>query len=450
MSDRTEVTYVTHAGAAHAPVAGARILVVEGPDAPREVAVPPRGVTVGIAGECELRLSDRRVSRNHLHVMAEPNGFRVRDLGSTNGTFLDGVRIDDAVVPHGTTLHVGKTVLRLLGAERYLVVPPSERTAFGGLLGSSLAMREVFGVLERVCASDASVLIEGETGTGKEVVARALHDQSPRKSGPFVAFDCGAIAPNLVESEFFGHVRGAFTGAVETRAGAFERAHGGTLFLDELGELAPDLQPKLLRVLETREVRKVGGSDVRRVDVRVVAGTHRDLEEMVEAGTFRADLYYRLAVVRVALPPLRARLEDLPMLIAKFLREGGLAEPGPIAGPNLELLTGHAWPGNVRELRNVLQRAIACAGGTAVRFADLPIHLGRPRTSRREAPPAGPVVDLDVPFSEAKDRVVDAFERAYLDALLQATEGNVAEAARRSGLNRRHLYDLLKKHGLRA
>jgi DNA-binding NtrC family response regulator len=203
-------------------------------------------------------------------------------------------------------------------------------------------------------------------------------------------------------------------------------------------------------VLETREVRKVGGSDVRRVDVRVVAGTHRDLEEMVEAGTFRADLYYRLAVVRVALPPLRARLEDLPMLIAKFLREGGLAEPGPIAGPNLELLTGHAWPGNVRELRNVLQRAIACAGGTAVRFADLPIHLGRPRTSRREAPPAGPVVDLDVPFSEAKDRVVDAFERAYLDALLQATEGNVAEAARRSGLNRRHLYDLLKKHGLRA
>ncbi|MSP59772.1 MAG: sigma 54-dependent Fis family transcriptional regulator [Myxococcales bacterium] len=449
----TDATFVTHPGAARRalPGLGSRIAVVDGPDVPREVAIPEGGVTVGSGPECGLRLSDKRVSRNHVHIAADGDGFRVRDLGSTNGSFLDGARLDDALLPAGTTLLVGKSALRLLGAERYQVVPASTRERFGDLLGKSLPMREVFGVLERVVDAEASVLIEGETGTGKEVVARALHAEGRRASSPFVALDCGAIAPNLVESEFFGHVRGAFTGAVDTRPGAFERAHGGTLFLDELGELPPELQPKLLRVLETREVRKVGAAESRRVDVRVVAGTNRDLQEMVDEGTFRADLYYRLAVVHVLLPPLRARIEDLPVLIEKFLRDGAAASPGAIDGPNLELLAGHAWPGNVRELRNVLQRALACAGAPGMRFCDLPIHIGgRPRAGRREAPAEAAKVDLDVPFSDAKERLVDGFERAYLTALLGATEGNVAEASRRSGLNRRHLYDLLKKHGLRA
>jgi two-component system, NtrC family, response regulator HydG len=446
MSDGT--TIVTHAQARQArhAAAGLRVLVVDGPDAPREVKLSPRGITVGIAPRCELRLSDRRVSREHLHVMPEGEGFRVRDLGSTNGTFLDGARIDDARVPPGTILRVGKSALRLLGGERYMVVSASKRTAFGALLGRCLPMREVFGVLEQVVDSEASVLVEGETGTGKDVVARALHTEGRRASGPFVALDCGAIAPNLVESEFFGHVRGAFTGAVDARPGAFERAHGGTLFLDELGEMPLDLQAKLLRVLETREVRRVGGNGSRPVDVRLVAGTNRDLAAMVESGSFRDDLYYRVAVVQIVLPPLRVRIEDLPILIEKFLREAGAKEPGPITGPNLDLMAAHSWPGNVRELRNVLQRALACAGTTAVRFDRLPIHLGA-RVARTQAMP--PSVDLDVPFGEAKEQIVDAFEHEYLSKLLAATDGNIAEASRRAALNRRHLYDLLKKHGLR-
>ncbi len=448
----SDLTYVTNAGSGRAVVSGSRLLLIEGPDAPLELNLPAAGITVGIATDCKLRLTDKRVSRNHLHIMPDQNGFRVRDLGSTNGTFLNGTRIDDAVVPAGATIQVGKSAIKLVGGERYAVVPPSAQNHFGGLLGISLAMREVFGVLERVVGSAASILVEGETGTGKEVVAHAIHSQSPRAKAPFVALDCGAIAPNLVESEFFGHVRGAFTGAIDTRPGAFERAHGGTLFLDEIGELPLDLQPKLLRVLETREVRKVGGGEVKSVDVRVVAGTNRDLQEMVEEGAFRADLFYRLAVVHVVLPPLRSRTEDLPALIEKFLRELGAKDPGAVNGPNFDLLATHAWPGNVRELRNVLQRAVACTGSSDFKFSDLPIHLGgRPRAARNDkSAVSAQIIDLNVPFSDAKERVIDSFEQAYLSQLLVAAEGNVAEASRRSGLNRRHLYDLLKKHGLRA
>jgi DNA-binding NtrC family response regulator len=442
-----DVTFITNAGRrSSAPLVGARVVVAEGPDAPLEAAVPPKGLTVGQGQGCGLKLTDERVSREHLHVLVTSDGFHVRDLGSRNGTWLSGARVDDAVAPPGSALKLGHTVLKLVGAQEYQRVPASAKTAFGELYGKSVAMREVFGVLERISGSHAAVLVEGPSGTGKELVARSLHALGPRPRGPLVALDCGAIPATLAESELFGHERGAFTGAVDARKGAFERAHGGTLFLDEIGELPLELQPKLLRALEAREVRRVGADEPKKVDVRVVAATHRDLEEMVAEKTFRADLYYRLAVVRVVLPALRERLEDLPMLVAHLLSKLGLEQPGPIAGRNLELLSGHAWDGNVRELRNVLERAVACAGSATPKFDDLPIHLGR--AAKRSA--AGGAWTLDTPFLEAKERVVDGFERAYLEALLQAHQGNVAEAARASQLNRRHLYDLLKKHGLKA
>ncbi|MEO6952694.1 MAG: sigma-54 dependent transcriptional regulator, partial [Polyangia bacterium] len=297
-----------------------------------------------------------------------------------------------------------------------------------------------------VVDSNASVLVEGETGTGKELVARALHSESNRAKQPFVVLDCGAIPAALIESELFGHVRGAFTGATEQREGAFERADGGVLLLDELGELAIDLQPKLLRVLETQEVRKVGGTTSRKVDVRVVAATNRQLDEAVDAGTFREDLYYRVAVVHVALPPLRERPDDLPTIIAGVLRELGVPDAGPVDGPNLQQLAAHDWPGNVRELRNVLQRGLAQAGSAKTRFRELSLHV---RARKARAAASTSYIDLGVPFLEAKEALVSRFEANYLGQLLEASEGNVTEAARRSGLNRRHLHDLLKKYELK-
>ncbi len=448
MSDpSTPITFITNAGrGATRPVVGARLAVVEGADAPKEALVPPKGITVGQSDRCGLKLTDERVSREHLHVMVNAEGFHVRDLGSRNGTYLQRTRVDDVVAPAGTTLKLGGTTIRLLGPAEYQLVPPSKRDSFGELLGKSLAMRDVFGILERVVSSQAAVLVEGESGTGKELVARSLHALGSRPNGPLVALDCGAIAPTLAESELFGHERGAFTGAVDARRGAFERAHGGTLFLDEIGELPLELQPKLLRAIENREVRRVGGDEVRRVDVRIVAATNRDLQQMVDDDEFRSDLYFRLAVVRVLVPALRERLEDLPLLAGHLLRHLGVDKPGPIEGRNLDLLATHPWPGNVRELRNVLERAVACAGSKTVGFAELPLHLGRPGG---QIAPRGPGFTTDMPFVAAKARVLDAFEREYLSALLQANGGNVAEASRRSQLNRRHLYDLIKKHGLK-
>ena len=448
MTDSPDVTFVTRASRARTTPEEARVQLIEGPDAPNEVKLGPAGITIGTGAECTLKLKDKRVSRTHVHISLEEDGFRVRDLGSTNGTFLDGAQLDDARVPNGSVITLGKSVLRLLPVEHPPAIAASERTAFGEMVGRSPAIRNVFGLLERMAASTASVLIGGETGTGKELVARAVHEEGPRRSGPFVAVDCGAIAASLVESELFGHVRGAFTGATETRAGAFERAHGGVLFLDEIGELPLDLQPKLLRALESREVRKVGGSSMQAVDVRIVAGTHRNLAEMVDERTFRADLYYRLAVVQVELPPLRARPEDLPLLVEKLLRESGATDFGPIEGPNLEELATHDWPGNVRELRNTLQRALACAGTRTPRFSELSLHVAKGGTSAATLNAARMQVNLDVPFFRAKEQLTDTFEAAYLSQLLVACERNIAAASRRSGIARRHLYDLLKKHGL--
>jgi DNA-binding NtrC family response regulator len=370
-------------------------------------------------------------------------GFEVTDLESRNGTHLDGVALTRALVPVGAVLRLGRSLLQLMPAEEVVEIPPSESTRFGELIGGSVAMRQVFALLGRAAASEASVLFLGESGTGKELAARAVHDQSPRARGPFVVFDCGAASDTLIASDLFGHVKGAFTGADRDRRGAFASADGGTLFLDEIGDLPLELQPKLLRLLEAGEVTPVGSNRRDRHDVRVVAATHRDLWAEVGQGTFRGDLYYRLAVVEVHLPPLRQRKEDIPELVRLFLQRAG-ADAGGVTGPNLERLLDYHFPGNVRELRNVITRAVALRPPGAG-FDQMPVML-------RPAAPVGtdaPAVRADRPFHEAKAEVVQRFERAYLTDLLARAEGNLSAAARLAGVERKHLYKLLDKAGLR-
>jgi DNA-binding NtrC family response regulator len=404
------------------------------------LALGARPIVVGAHASCDLVLTDPQVSRRHAELAVVPEGIRIKDLGSTNGTWWQGTKVGEVVVPSGATVQFGATPVRISAAEA-ISLPPSEHDEFGAMAGKSVGMRELFAVLEMAAPTDATVLIEGESGTGKELAARAIHEASLRAKGPFVVVDCSAITENLFDSHLFGHVRGAFTGADRDRKGAFVEASGGTLFLDELGELPIAAQAKLLRVLEAQTVQPVGADRPVQVDTRVVAATHRDLSRMVAAKQFRFDLFYRLAVVHVALPPLRERLEDLPHLIATFYRRRGV-EPGPIEGDNLERMRRHAWPGNVRELRNVLERAWALSGPGAT-FRELRLWL-----DPNAQPPLSEVVDTALPFKEAKERWNDHFERRYIAMVFGRYASNVTRAAEHAGLSRRHFRELLYKHGV--
>jgi transcriptional regulator with GAF, ATPase, and Fis domain len=403
-------------------------------------------VRVGKAPDNDLVVLDDTVSRHHCEILRVPEGVRVRDLGSTNGTFVEHARITDAVTPVGSVVRVGNTVevavrpnLALLEVEPY---PESE---FEGVIGQSLAMRRIFRVLEGVAGTDATVLLQGETGTGKEVLARAVAQRSGRQE-PFVVVDCGAVTPTLLQSELFGHERGAFTGAVGQRKGAFESANGGTMFLDEIGELPLDVQPMLLRVLEAREFRRVGGNQTQRVDVRVIAATSRDLEREVSSGKFREDLYFRLAVVPVRIPPLRARREDIPALVRHILsRTRGAGELAP-SERTMEWLMQHDWPGNVRELRNLLERAAYMSAAAGSRELLLPT-----------LPPGGSDAagdffrfTLDESYRDARARIEEEFERRYVAWLLARHGGNLSAAARAVQMDRKHLHVLARKHGLRG
>jgi DNA-binding NtrC family response regulator len=419
----------------------ARLRVLFGPDAGLEVDLPPIGVVVGAGNAADVILADAAVSARHCAVRPSAQGFEVSDLGSRNGTLYDGAAISKATVPVGATLRLGGTLVQLVPAEEVVDIPPSERTSFGGLVGSSVAMRRIYALLERASATNASVLLIGESGTGKEVCARAVHDHSPRKDGPFVVFDCGAASENLIESDLFGHVRGAFTGADRDRPGAFAQAHGGTLFLDEIGDLPLRLQPKLLRLLEAGEATPLGGKKSVRYDVRIVAATHHDLRQEVAKGAFRGDVYWRLAVVEIHLPPLRERSEDVPDLVRLFLEREGHG-PQEIASRNLERMLAYAWPGNVRELRNVVGRAAALSPKGTL-FASMPVILGAAVTSE----PAS-VARADRPFHVAKGELIDRFERDYLGDLMARYGDNMSNAARVAGIERKHLYRLLAKHGL--
>jgi DNA-binding NtrC family response regulator len=418
-----------------------QLVVVDGPDRGRACRLGEADVTVGVDRDVDLVLSDDRVSARHVAVCADGARFVVRDLGSTNGTWYEGSRVTELAITAGSTLLVGRSAVRIEPEAQPLDVPPSQARRFGELVGESLAMREVFAVLERVAATETTVLVEGETGTGKELVARAVHDASPRRRGPFVAVDCGALPENLLDSELFGHVRGAFTGAAQPRAGMLVRADGGTLFLDELGRVPATVQARLLRVLEERVVRPLGGDGERAIDVRVIAATRDDLDSEVAAGRFRADLMYRLAVVRVVLPPLRTRREDLPLLVRELLRRRGLADE-VASGPGLDRLFAHAWPGNVRELRNVIDRAIALAPG-ARSFAELPIRI-----DNSAAAPEALSVRSDLPYADAKAAVLHELERRYIADVLAREGGNLSAASRASGIDRKHLRTLARKHGL--
>lgn len=416
---------------------GYRLQVLSGELRGREIEVLTDKVVLGKSRQCDVVLPDESVSRQHVEIRREGDTYRVTDRGSTNGTFIGNARVTDGFLKPGDVLGVGKVQLRFLPRDVRAEILPSDKEGFGEVLGRSLAMRKIFGVLERVSPTDVTILLEGETGTGKDLVARAIHQGSQRAEGPFVVVDCGAVAPELIETELFGREEGG-----ETRAGAFELADHGTVFLDEIGELPKDLQPKLLRVLENHRMRRVGGTEELTVDIRVVAATDRGLREQVENGEFREDLYFRLAVVNPVLPPLRERREDIPVLIEHFSRRlppGMWKPPGPEA---MARLVGYEWPGNVRELRNVVERSAYLSPDGVI---DL-ITAGR-----RPSGPGGPVeFDPTLTFREQKERAIELFEEAYLQWLLQRAEGNISRAAREADMDRKYLHKLLRRYGIDA
>ena len=422
-----------------------KLVVLGGPSEGLERALTS-SLSVGADPSCDLCLRDRGVSRTHAEFRWQEGRAWVRDLGSRNGTTLNGVRVTEAELQLGSVVQLGETPLALYPRWHVREVDPSSATHFGQLFGTSLPMREVFAILERVAATNATVLVEGESGTGKELVARSLHEASARAKRPYVVFDCTTVTKELAESELFGHTKGAFSGAVSERDGAFRQADGGTIFLDELGELPLDLQPKLLRVLESGEVRRLGDTQYRKVDVRIVAATHRDLHAEARRGRFRSDLLYRLSVVRVHLPPLRARPEDIAVIVERLLA-GQLAPTSRIEGRNLERLMCYSWPGNVRELRNVLTRALALAPRTSgqARFEDLVLNLASDVASPTTLGYCFPGVDAHLPYKEAKRRLMAQFDDEYVEALMRRNAGNVTQAAKAADLSRKHVYALLRR-----
>lgn len=385
----------------------------------------------------DLCIKDPSVSRFHFALEMHSDGILLIDQGSTNGTFINHVKADRCWLSDGHTIRFGAKELSFhLEKERYRI-PLHQEEHFGSLVGRSTAMRRVFALLARAAPSEATVLLQGETGTGKEACAETIHNLSDRRDAPFLVVDAGAIPSNLLESELFGHEKGSFTGAHRTHIGAFEAANGGTVFLDEIGELPPDLQPKLLRVLERKTIRRVGDTAQRPVDVRIVAATHRNLREAVNQGHFRADLYYRLAVVPITLPPLRERPDDIPLLVEHLLEgmpigpedKTRMLHPGRLAE-----LQGGGWPGNVRELRNHLERCLVMGDA---------MPLPRSPSADRQG------VDARLTYQEARRRALDAFEAEYLGALLELCGDNVSKASRQAEINRPYLYRLLRRHGIR-
>jgi DNA-binding NtrC family response regulator len=422
-----------------------RVRVEEGPDA-GALAAPEDGgaLTVGTSPDSTLALTDPTVSRYHLELRHGREGVVAEDLGSRNGTFVGGVRIERALLPPGTRLRIGATTLAVEDAGEVAAPPEDAPQPLPDLVGESEAMAEVVRLVRKLARVGSSVLIEGETGAGKEVVARAIHDAGPRRDRPFVVVDCGSMPATLIASQLFGHERGAFTGATEERVGAFERAGGGTVLLDEIGELPVDVQPALLGVLERRRFVRVGGAREVDVDVRVLAATNRDLRAEVNAGSFRADLYYRLAVTRLLIPPLRERPEDIEPLVRHFAeRLTGIPDENPLAG-SMDALVRHRWSGNVRELRNVVESSIV---------------MGELRIEQSGGGGGGGIehehggdeheYDRGVPYREARARALWRFEEEYLGRLIERCGGNASEAARQAQMDRPYLLTLLRRHNLR-
>lgn len=439
MSAHDDSSTVTAAPPEDSPSAAYTFSVIEGPDAGAALSIDasrPQRVLVGTSAACDLRLSDRQVSRRHAALEMVGRRIRLTDLDSMNGTFVDGVAVLAAFLRGGEIVRLGGTALRVDPVTPAPAPPLPAIQRFGRTIGASDAMRRLYPLCERLAASSVTVVIEGETGTGKEVLAESIHEEGPRGGGPFVVFDCTEVAPSLVESALFGHERGSFTGAVGTHRGVFEQAHGGTLLIDEIGDLDLPLQAKLLRVLQRGEVRRVGGDRPIPVDVRVLAATRRDLDREVQAGRFRDDLFFRLAVARIELPPLRERAGDVPLLARQFWEALG----GPPSGIPFEVMRrweDSPWPGNVRELHNAVARQIAL-GALADHDA-----VRAPLESQRPPPAAGPdfldrTLALDLPLAVTRQRVVDELERRYVERMLEKHGGSVTKAAQASGIASRY------------
>ncbi|MCE9574479.1 MAG: sigma 54-interacting transcriptional regulator [Deltaproteobacteria bacterium] len=432
-----------------------KLVVIKGPQRGTEFVIDGDVFQVGKAPENDLVISDETVSRVHFAIVRDAKGYLVRDMKSTNGTFLDGAEIKEAYIRAGSVIGAGASELKFTPFEERIEILPSEKEKLGDMVGRSAPMREIFGLIERIAPTDATVLIEGETGTGKDMIARTIHELSRRKDAPFIVVDCGAVAGTLIESELFGHEKGSFTGAVAARQGAFELASGGTVFLDELGELSLDLQPKLLRVLEQRELRRVGGSKTLKVDLRVVAATRKDLRSEVEKGKFREDLYFRLNVVPITAPPLRDRREDIPIFVEHFLsRLTPEGQQVPVLSDSAKnALYGHDWPGNVRELRNVIERALALGsdpGALVAPLGDLGLHRGHAPAAAAGPREPGMEFEAGLSFRDSKEKWNEVFERRYLAWLLKRADGNISKAARDADMDRKYLHKLLRKYEIDA
>ncbi|QQR41813.1 sigma 54-interacting transcriptional regulator [Myxococcus xanthus] len=419
-----------------------RFTVLEGPQPGQSKDSNADTFSIGSHGLNDFVIEEPTVSRFHCEVKVDHDGARLRDLDSRNGTVLDGVHVRDAYLRGGSILRLGRVSVRFDFSPETNRLLISDRTTFGELVGASPVTRASFALMERAAASDATVLLEGETGTGKSRAAFAIHQASARASGPFLTVDCGAIPGNLLESELFGHEKGSFTGAIQRRVGAFEEADGGTIFLDEIGELPAELQPKLLRVLENKEIRRLGANGYQPVNVRVIAATHRDLRAEVNAARFRSDLFFRLAVVRIIIPALRERPEDIPLIAERILTAfgAGSEQLAALSTPEFIAQLQHAaWPGNVRELRNHLERCLV--------FQD-----AMPPDAEEVSAQAvlRSLVDPKQPYAEARRRALEVFEREYLDALLKLHGGKVSQAATAADMDRVYLYRLLRRHRLRT
>ena len=432
-------------------------------------------ITVGSLDDNNLVIKDDTVSRYHAQIIQTEDAYIIRDLDSTNGTWINQVRIKEAYLAPGCLLRFGESEFIFQPMDEEVAVIPSNEEKFGDIIGGNVKMREIYGILEKIAPTNATVVIEGETGTGKEVIAHTLHKMSLRAKKPFVVFDCGAVPESLIESELFGHEKGSFTGAIMTRQGLFELAQGGTIFLDELGELNLELQPKLLRVLEQREVRRVGAAKAIPVDVRVIAATNRKLEEEVRSNRFREDLFYRLSVVRIFLPPLRDRIDDLPLLVKHFLKNSAFNRDlnanlklRSISREALKAMTSYTWPGNVRELLNVVERACSLADGDCIELSDLPEHIAKcaalpekevptPSTTLQVEPAENQNNTADIhpsldysskTFKEAKEEWLANFEGEYIRALLERNHYNISQASRESEIDRKYFRKLMKKYGI--
>ncbi len=419
---------------------GFSLRVTAGPDAGATFEIPPSHpsrVLVGQSPSADFPLHDREVSRRHLGIDVAEGRLRLADLGSKNGTRVNGVSVVEALLEGGERIDIGGTSIAVARSERATETPLSAASGFGRLVGESPAMRRLYPLCERLAAAIVPVVIEGETGTGKEVLAESLHEMGPRAGGPFAVFDCTAVPPNLVESALFGHERGSFTGATEARRGVFEEAHGGTLLIDEIGDLDIELQAKLLRALERSEVRRIGGKAWIKVDVRVLAATRRNLDQEVAAGRFRDDLFYRLAVARIELPPLRHRTGDVGLLARTFWKRTATAGDA-MPEDFVARLESYAWPGNVRELYNAVARRVALGDLGDMYAIGAATSAQGPSSSAAGGDEIALILAENLPFPRAREKLVEAFEQRYVADVLRRHGGNVARAAAASGIARRY------------